>query len=1343
MSESSPRSDASDRAFSRWSESSLSAGLGLGDGESDLPKKDLYVPHLFDFLFAARDIHYLIQSDLPLTYLSPDAVDSSKPLGAGATFAVSRQAVSQATKPVQQVTKTTTFTVQTLAHRPPRPRYVVYKVANIRFESNGEPSPTHRRAAINFLTELHSLLHPPLLEHANIVEILGLAWGSNPLTPELRLPVLVLEYAEHGSLADVLEHAILEDDVKARLCLDITLGLQALHHCYLVHGDLKADNVLVFTNPEPQPHERGRCRYVAKLADFGYSFVGPAETGSLWISGTDPWKAPETKHPVPVQDAPKSDIYSLGLLAWVVAMNGEDHFRHTLWPGGGRRDYLAAVEEWKQNDELIVRSRVHSWLREWIHQIRLRDCTAELRALATSLVEVEPVSRDLDDGEVAGDMDFPQLGPAESPKVRTGSFFSVLNSIFDKSLTKSPLSRDLDAITELLRSILDRPLEEGPRSDGPSAPGPDPGPTSPQDSLYVMPQDEHTPGPIVAGKPQGGTIYQVTNTSDRTITLTLSESPLPPRPRPVESSSEIPKLRQMWSAKGFKTRMVSWQAVRISRPAIQNLLFRNMASDDVVMLFGSTACLINGYGCGKDVEEACSKLRAAAAQGHQVSRAYLYRICQACGVEMDLSLVTQHLTAMAHNGSRKALEDLRTVDASRAQTIHTRLSLGFGGVGAPWFWPENLLYGLTQPKIMDAKFMSEFLGQQDHPHPETLVANKRGDKLLHIAASCGGVATVRLLIDTYKMDPNTVNAQGETALLCSCRSAQGPMTAMLLQTYHADASIAAKNGESPLHWLVSFGDEIIAPLGKDLLSCGGRIAAETTENVAHSLFPASIDVDVLLPGTPLSWAVHHDRPVIVQWLLDHGADPHHHLSASRQSPIMWAAYFHHDTCLEAMICELERRHAASSSDHKDDPRQALFYGPLIGKAIGSADRFSMMMRHGSQWQQRLHRTLDLLREKTDLISCAPNFGGANRTRLYHAVDGAHDDVVEYMLETGWCSAEVNTPCGTLSHTPIHAAVRWNRREMFYRLLRHGANPRDLARSPLNESDQSFTALHVFADEGHDDDVSLAIKLVDLGVPVDGEEKGEYPGLVMVEDPPKEQSDTGQQREGTRPAAVRRHETPFLVAIRQNAFRLANTLLLLGADIDAVSHSASFLVSAQALTPLGHLIALNARSSSQKLDYLLEGVGRAGFVEPSFVVAPTARCCMTALHRAALGFRHLSTVAGEPLQRADYDFDTNAYMMRKLLRRYRRRDQLDRRTGPDLGGKTALHLAVELGCVDNVRALLEAGASLHVADDAGVGVLDTARSRRHVGPEAGDVLNCLLAWNRRERGSGSENAQDHA
>ena len=57
----------------------------------------------------------------------------------------------------------------------------------------------------------------------------------------------------------------LDYGLKHLLCLDIARGLSALHQAGLVHGDLKAENVLVCSSPSR--------RYLAKISDFGFSVM--------------------------------------------------------------------------------------------------------------------------------------------------------------------------------------------------------------------------------------------------------------------------------------------------------------------------------------------------------------------------------------------------------------------------------------------------------------------------------------------------------------------------------------------------------------------------------------------------------------------------------------------------------------------------------------------------------------------------------------------------------------------------------------------------------------------------------------------------------------------------------------------------------------------------------------------------------------------------------------------------------------------------------------------------------------------------------------------------------------
>lgn len=116
------------------------------------------------------------------------------------------------------------------------------------------------------LTEFHALIHPDLFKHPNMIKFLGMAWGSNPFSSSHRLPALMVEYAEHGTLSRLLQkEPALDFKLKHLLSLDVVRGLSALHQVGLVHGDVKLENILVCSSPDR--------KFVAKLSDFGFSFV--------------------------------------------------------------------------------------------------------------------------------------------------------------------------------------------------------------------------------------------------------------------------------------------------------------------------------------------------------------------------------------------------------------------------------------------------------------------------------------------------------------------------------------------------------------------------------------------------------------------------------------------------------------------------------------------------------------------------------------------------------------------------------------------------------------------------------------------------------------------------------------------------------------------------------------------------------------------------------------------------------------------------------------------------------------------------------------------------------------
>jgi serine/threonine protein kinase len=211
------------------------------------------------------------------------------------------------------------------------------------------------------LKELRILTHAPLQRHRNITTLLGYrsefisADSDGEHSQQRNFEIsLVAEFAPHGTLIDFVAHhgrntsedssekftkAASKDSnsgkesstcdllAKARFMHDIASGLQALHDCGIVHGDIKLENTLVFDDPY-----RG---HIAKLSDFGHSLltVSEANSSEQRYLGTMPLIAPEVRRtrssavtelskPINGEDFYRCDIFSYGLFVWELILDG-------------------------------------------------------------------------------------------------------------------------------------------------------------------------------------------------------------------------------------------------------------------------------------------------------------------------------------------------------------------------------------------------------------------------------------------------------------------------------------------------------------------------------------------------------------------------------------------------------------------------------------------------------------------------------------------------------------------------------------------------------------------------------------------------------------------------------------------------------------------------------------------------------------------------------------------------------------------------------------------------------------------------------------------------------------
>jgi len=228
------------------------------------------------------------------------------------------------------------------------------------------------------LLELRVLTHPPIRTQENIVDLLQIGWEGDLIDISRKWPVLVMEYADLGSLVDYFDREPeLPWSVLKMLCEDVARGLLALHHCGIVHGDLKLANVLVFSTDEEGRPSR------AKLSDFGGALLDSDTLESMPMP-TPPWNAPESAVDRPRVRLISSDVYSLGLRIWRIILNGKNPFEDSeLFPAcPTRKESFARLDVEKGQDSLFLgkaKRSLTNWGRDVDQQLIFKVFDASIR----------------------------------------------------------------------------------------------------------------------------------------------------------------------------------------------------------------------------------------------------------------------------------------------------------------------------------------------------------------------------------------------------------------------------------------------------------------------------------------------------------------------------------------------------------------------------------------------------------------------------------------------------------------------------------------------------------------------------------------------------------------------------------------------------------------------------------------------------------------------------------------------------------------------------------------------------------------------------------------------------
>ncbi|KFA80662.1 hypothetical protein S40288_01780, partial [Stachybotrys chartarum IBT 40288] len=161
----------------------------------------------------------------------------------------------------------------------------------------------------NVALEIKALSLPALRRHPNIVNLLSWSYLPHnvhaPLTLIMELAASDLQTALYGQDTS----NALSAETTTNICSGIAAGIDAIHACHLIHGDIKPSNVLIFPNG---------AQLVPKLADFGLSFGGPLGGERLAkLKGTYGWRAPEViqGRSLTFEGGIRADNFSFGLVA--------------------------------------------------------------------------------------------------------------------------------------------------------------------------------------------------------------------------------------------------------------------------------------------------------------------------------------------------------------------------------------------------------------------------------------------------------------------------------------------------------------------------------------------------------------------------------------------------------------------------------------------------------------------------------------------------------------------------------------------------------------------------------------------------------------------------------------------------------------------------------------------------------------------------------------------------------------------------------------------------------------------------------------------------------------------
>ena len=186
-----------------------------------------------------------------------------------------------------------------------------------------KPGMDSKRVIARFEAERQTLT---LLNHPNIAQIYDAG------TTESGSPYFVMEYVEGLPITDYCDHHKLTIAERLRLFQQVCQAVQHAHQKGIIHRDIKPSNILVSAEND---------RPIPKIIDFGIAkaLAQPltertASTDDSQLLGTPEYMSPEQADAATEDIDTRSDIYSLGVLLYVLLTGVLPFDSDTLRTGG-------------------------------------------------------------------------------------------------------------------------------------------------------------------------------------------------------------------------------------------------------------------------------------------------------------------------------------------------------------------------------------------------------------------------------------------------------------------------------------------------------------------------------------------------------------------------------------------------------------------------------------------------------------------------------------------------------------------------------------------------------------------------------------------------------------------------------------------------------------------------------------------------------------------------------------------------------------------------------------------------------------------------------------------------